>query len=324
MKKKMTDPDLCWVLERVGVHENDFILNNSMDTIKIGRKATLNDKVCRGPHVSKQHLTLIKEGYIDDWMNIRWSVVRTGITYINTQKIENNQPQSLNPGDIIGLGCPRAGGDIIVCINISEGQNVLYSRHTFVYRLKAPKVLSIPVVLKPAMRHDYLINRSLFGASPAKFAKFTAPDENDSHTWSISNFTEKMKMKSGDELYSEVFTIKTKDRTTNWFMKLYPNGVVGSCEGFLSLFLYSYCNQQVPITKFTFSIIDKDGNKFFTKQGKYQTENFFKNFLSHSRLQLPNHHDSPINLLPKDQVTILCEINIPEDSIIHTNSRVSL
>jgi len=303
MKKKMTDPDLCWVLERVEADENDFILNNSMDTIKIGRKATLNDKVCRERHVSKQHLTLIKEGSIDDWMNIRWSVVRTGITYINTQKIENHQPQRLNSGDIIGLGCPRTEGEFIM----------IHPRHTFVYRLKAPKFLSIPVVLKSAMRHDYLINRSLFGASPVKFAKFTAPDEKDSHTWTITNFTEKMKMKSGEVLYSEVFTIKTKDRTTNWFMKLYPNGVDGSCEGFLSLFLYSYCNQQVSITRFTFSIIDKDGNKFFRKQGIYQTENFFKNFLSHSRLRLPN--DIPINLLPKDQVTILCEINIPGDSI---------
>ena len=64
------------------------------------------------------------------------------------------------------------------------------------------------------------------------------PDTKYDHAWSIANFAKKMEMENGEELKSGVFSIRTKDRTTDWFMRINPNGEEKTCKGFVSLFLY--------------------------------------------------------------------------------------
>ena len=55
---------------------------------------------------------------------------------------------------------------------------------------------------------------------------------------------------------------RTKDRTTDWFMRINPNGEEKTCKGFVSLFLYKDGVCEVPINAdIIFSIIDKDGSK---------------------------------------------------------------
>jgi len=50
------------------------------------------------------------------------------------------------------------------------------------------------------------------------------PDTKYDHAWSIANFTRKTDMENGEELKSGVFSIRTKDRQTDWFMRINPNG----------------------------------------------------------------------------------------------------
>ena len=68
------------------------------------------------------------------------------------------------------------------------------------------------------------------------------PDTKYDHAWSIANFAKKMEMENGEELKSGVFSIRTKDRTTDWFMRINPNGEEKTCKGFVSLFLYKVFN----------------------------------------------------------------------------------
>ena len=65
------------------------------------------------------------------------------------------------------------------------------------------------------------------------------------HAWSIANFTRKTDMENGEELKSGVFSIRTKDRQTDWFMRINPNGEEKTCKGFVSLFLYKDGNCEV-------------------------------------------------------------------------------
>ena len=69
------------------------------------------------------------------------------------------------------------------------------------------------------------------------------PDTKYDHAWSIANFAKKMEMENGEELKSGVFSIRTKDRTTDWFMRINPNGEEKTCKGFVSLFLYKVVTQ---------------------------------------------------------------------------------
>ena len=95
------------------------------------------------------------------------------------------------------------------------------------------------------------------------------PDTKYDHAWSIANFTKKMEMENGEELKSGVFSIRTKDRTTDWFMRINPNGEEKSCKGFVSLFLYKDGVCEVPINAdIIFSIVDKDGGK--TRAKRYE------------------------------------------------------
>lgn len=145
------------------------------------------------------------------------------------------------------------------------------------------------------------------------------PDTKYDHAWSIANFTKKMEMENGEELKSGVFSIRTKDRTTDWFMRINPNGEEKSCKGFVSLFLYKDGVCEVPINAdIIFSIVDKDGGKTRAKRCEYTFEKNlpsdnrgFAKFVSHSELRHPQ-----LNLLPSDTLTILCEISISGESVV--------
>ena len=96
------------------------------------------------------------------------------------------------------------------------------------------------------------------------------PDTKYDHAWSIANFTKKMEMENGEELKSGVFSIRTKDRTTDWFMRINPNGEEKTCKGFVSLFLYKDGVCEVPINAdIIFSIVDKDGTKTRAKRSVF-------------------------------------------------------
>jgi len=145
------------------------------------------------------------------------------------------------------------------------------------------------------------------------------PDTKYDHAWSIANFTRKTDMENGEELKSGVFSIRTKDRQTDWFMRINPNGEEKSCKGFVSLFLYKDGNCEVPINAdIIFSIVDKDGVKTRAKRCEYTFEKNlpsdnrgFAKFVSHSELRHPQ-----LNLLPSDTLTILCEISITGDNVV--------
>jgi len=145
------------------------------------------------------------------------------------------------------------------------------------------------------------------------------PDTKYDHAWSIAHFSRKMDMENGEELKSGVFAIRTKDRQTDWFMRINPNGEEKSCKGFVSLFLYKDGLCEVPINAdIIFNIIDKDGNKTRAKRCEYifdknlhSDNRGFAKFVSHPELRHPN-----LNLLPNDTLTLLCEISIAGDNII--------
>lgn len=145
------------------------------------------------------------------------------------------------------------------------------------------------------------------------------PDTKYDHAWSIANFTRKTDMENGEELKSGVFSIRTKDRQTDWFMRINPNGEEKTCKGFVSLFLYKDGNCEVPINAdIIFSIVDKDGVKTRAKRCEYTFEKNlpsdnrgFAKFVSHSELRHPQ-----LNLLPNDTLTILCEISITGDNVV--------
>jgi len=145
------------------------------------------------------------------------------------------------------------------------------------------------------------------------------PDTKYDHAWSIANFTKKMEMENGEELKSGVFSIRTKDRQTDWFMRINPNGEEKTCKGFVSLFLYKDGICEIPINAdIIFSIVDKDGVKTRAKRCEYMFEKNlpsdnrgFAKFVSHSELRHPQ-----LNLLPSDTLTILCEISITGDNVV--------
>jgi len=145
------------------------------------------------------------------------------------------------------------------------------------------------------------------------------PDTKYDHAWSIANFTRKMDMENGEELKSGVFSIRTKDRQTDWFMRINPNGEEKTCKGFVSLFLYKDGLCEIPINAdIIFSIVDKDGVKTRAKRCEYTFEKNlpsdnrgFAKFVSHSELRHPQ-----LNLLPTDTLTILCEISIAGENVV--------
>ena len=114
-----------------------------------------------------------------------------------------------------------------------------------------------------------------------------------------------MEMKNGEDLKSDIFTVKR-------FMRINPNGEDPSSKGFVSLFLYKDGVCDVPInTDTTFSIMDKTFTKTRSKHCDYQFDKDlsrdnrgFTKFVSHIELKHPS-----LNLLPNDQLIILCEIN---------------
>ena len=53
--------DQCWYLERVpSTMEPAYLLQNAKDVVTFGRKIGSNDKVCKGPYVSRHHLKFVR------------------------------------------------------------------------------------------------------------------------------------------------------------------------------------------------------------------------------------------------------------------------
>ena len=122
-----------------------FLLKNDVDTVRIGRrvgpneKNEVNDKVCRGINVSRNHLLFIRSGNQSDWQNIRWCIKDLGGmcgTFVNTVKIQANTQTPLNCGDKIGIGCPN-GNSFIGDVDRVE---------RFVYMIKSPEAYRLQAV----------------------------------------------------------------------------------------------------------------------------------------------------------------------------------
>jgi len=131
---QVPDPDRMWYLEREGVEEVRYVLNNVMDKIRIGRTHD-NDKVCKESHVSLKHLELIRQGSPQDWRTIQWSVKNlssTNGTFLNCVRMEGSR--TLQHNDLLGLGNPNPQS--ITVSNTVKGENI--QEQTFVYRVKAP------------------------------------------------------------------------------------------------------------------------------------------------------------------------------------------
>jgi len=140
-------PDQCWTLGRVpsSMECPAYLLQNAKEVVTFGRRQASNDKICNGPHVSRNHLKFVRSGSASDWQNVRWSVVDLGGmvgTYVNRTRIEANNPFGLNCGDLIGVGCPE------IC-SVREG-----GKETFVYRLQSPRAFLAQVVQVEAALED--------------------------------------------------------------------------------------------------------------------------------------------------------------------------
>jgi len=132
-------PDRIWYLEREGIEEVKYVLNNVMDKIRIGRSDRWNDKICKESHVSQKHLELIRQGSPQDWRTIQWSVTnlsQTNGTFLNCVRMDGSR--ILKHNDLLGLGNPKPQS--ITVTKIVKGENI--QEQTFVYRVKAPTALT--------------------------------------------------------------------------------------------------------------------------------------------------------------------------------------
>ena len=122
--------------------------------------------------------------------------------------------------------------------NFSAFSSQLPSSHIFLLPLvwRSPQLCQLP-------GHSQTMSRT-----PSRthlIYQILKPQLRYDHAWSIANFTRKTDMENGEELKSGVFSIRTKDRQTDWFMRINPNGEEKTCKGFVSLFLYKDGNCEV-------------------------------------------------------------------------------
>ena len=149
-------------------------------------------------------------------------------------------------------------------------------------------------------------------------------DREYSHTWTISNFSLKMKMFSDDGgcIKSGKFSIMVNDISTDWYLRLHPNGDDETEEGFISLYLVkeTSCAFDIPL-KYTFSIINTDGHKTHSLDENHVyslLENVWSGdneYVSHEVIK-----DQKDMLLPNDCLTILCELYILGKQSITSNT----
>ncbi|UYV69896.1 SPOPL [Cordylochernes scorpioides] len=136
----------------------------------------------------------------------------------------------------------------------------------------------------------------------------TSKDIKTSFIWTIDNFSFHQE-NVGDYIESSSFPTPGED-ALKWNLRLYPNGSSKKSEGFLSLFLClesEVCDIDI---KYSFSFLTSTKNKFNVEQvyKKFPKINYkwgFPTFFKKSSL-----FDQKDILLPKDQLTIFCEIII--------------
>ena len=125
-----TKSNSCWYLTRViNLDESfAFFLNNQNHTISVGRRESTNDFVCIGPHVSRNHLQLIRTDPCSRG-RIKWSLLDLGGivgTFVNLIKVKPFIPFPLSCGDLIGVGSPESS---------SRRQA---GKETFVFKIHSP------------------------------------------------------------------------------------------------------------------------------------------------------------------------------------------
>jgi len=152
-------PDRIWYLEREGIEEVKYVLNNVMDKIRIGRSDRWNDKICKESHVSQKHLELIRQGSPQDWRTIQWSVTnlsQTNGTFLNCVRMDGSR--ILKHNDLLGLGNPKPQS--ITVTKIVKGENI--QEQTFVYRVKAPTALTNELKLKDKRQGSKMNSQFIF------------------------------------------------------------------------------------------------------------------------------------------------------------------
>ncbi|UYV69649.1 SPOPL [Cordylochernes scorpioides] len=132
--------------------------------------------------------------------------------------------------------------------------------------------------------------------------------------WTIENFSwyqeEKRKC-----LQSSSFSSPTNDKL-RWYLRLFPNGTGDNCEGFLSLFLCLDSTLRNINTTFKLSIIDVDREVAIvqkTKRRFYEVES--NDWGWHKFVKRDTLLDKKQELLPNDQLTILCQLSVLSDCV---------
>lgn len=134
-----------------------------------------------------------------------------------------------------------------------------------------------------------------------------------SHSWTITNFSKKMKMGNGKSIDSMCFSIPVRGKKTDWSMLLYPNGDKEKVNGSVSLYLTCKHRKGLAMSlEFRFTILDLDGNKKTapTKSGSItaamlQTNSSWGWEAFVKQDELHQH-----NLLPNDRLTVHCDMTL--------------
>ena len=157
------------------------------------------------------------------------------------------------------------------------------------------------------MATNFLVARNVSG--------FVVDNEEEvtyEHSWSIMEFSKKMKMKNKECLYSDVFSYNTKEGPTSWKWKCYPNGI-DKCKNSVSLYLMFSDGGEFTAT-YKMGIVSKSGDKkdviqVGTPMTFHPGEWFGLNSLiSHQLLR-----EKQVDLMPNDTLTVFLEITIKLD-----------
>jgi len=116
------------------------------------------------------------------------------------------------------------------------------------------------------------------------------------HIWSIANFDKKMGMENGEFIKSSNFKIRFKGITTDWYLKMYPNGEDDEDDGTMSLYLYKANITPEPVkVDAIFYTVNQQGVKVkddldnfrFTFQNDDIVYGLFR-FKKHTEISLPD------------------------------------
>lgn len=123
--------------------------------------------------------------------------------------------------------------------------------------------------------------------------------------------------KSGDKIFSPVFTTHTLDRKKNknkWRLELYPSGISEECKSYLSLFLVNLSKTEIN-TNFSLSVLDQKNAKV---DDNYDTDDYlfedsdilsggYNKFVERRFIMDPKN-----NIIQNNKFRILCKIRIKE------------